>query len=261
MRFVVAQIGKWQNGQRRLSLNHGRYVGLMRFAVGEHEPGRSTHQERHERNHCRSEPGGAPCTWHHPPRQCTIALHAVYRHRLDDVLHPPLAHRLETEGELLLDLLRYFARHPDAAGFGKLLQAGGDVDAFAIAVISLDDDLAQIYADPDPDMLGFRQIGVTLGQGMLQGDRAFDRVHDRAELGQYPIAHDLEDPPAVALYFGLEHLGADGSDAREGAGFVALHMRRVAHHVCRQNYRQLPFHHELDAAGEGRKPTTDMRPG
>ena len=75
------------------------------------------------------------------------------------------------------------------------------------------------------------------GPGHAAGDGAFDRVHDRAELGQYPIAHDLEDPPAVALYFGLEHLGADGSDAREGAGFVALHMRRVAHHVCRQNYR------------------------
>ena len=41
------------------------------------------------------------------------------------------------------------ARNADAAGFAKRLQACGDIDAVAENIIAVDDDVADIDADPE----------------------------------------------------------------------------------------------------------------
>ena len=62
-----------------------------------------------------------------------------------------LAHRLEAEVELVLDLVVDVAGDADAAGLGEAFEAGGDVDAVAEDVVGLDDDVADIDADAEAD--------------------------------------------------------------------------------------------------------------
>src|SRR5262245_3902549 len=86
-----------------------------------------------------------------PSRRPGVQGHAVAFDRLRDVPYPLLAHRFEAEGELLLDLLRYLPRDADAAGVGELLQTRGDIHAFAVAILAIDDDLSEVDADADLD--------------------------------------------------------------------------------------------------------------
>ena len=89
-------------------------------------------------------------------------------------------------------------------GGRKLLQPGRDVHAFAIAVVAVDDHLADVDADADvePFLLGYG--GVALCHSALEGDGAFDGIDHAAELGEEAIAHELEDPPVMPRDLGLE---------------------------------------------------------
>jgi hypothetical protein len=40
-------------------------------------------------------------------------------------------------------------------------------------------------------------VPIALRQGLLNFNRSLGGVHDRGELGQFPIAHDLHDPGAA----------------------------------------------------------------
>ena len=89
-----------------------------------------------------------------------------------------------------------FATLPEtqiAARIGKLLKARGDIDALAVPVRPLDDHLAEIDADAHVDALVLGKACVSLRHAALDVDGAFDRVDDARELGQKPIAHQLED--------------------------------------------------------------------
>ncbi len=133
-----------------------------------------------------------------------MQIHPVDRHGLDDVLHTLLAHRLEAEGKLLLYLLGDLAGDVDAARLRDLLQARGYVDPFAIAVVALDDHLAEIDADPHLEALILGNGRVALCEAFLQRHGAFDSVHDAGELCQQTVAHELEDMAMVAGNFGFE---------------------------------------------------------
>ena len=183
-------------------------------------------------------------------RRRAVELDAEDGDRLGDVLDLLLAHRLEAEGELLLDLLRHLARHADAAGLGQLLEPGGDVDALAVAVLALDDHLAQIDADPDLDALIVGTCGIALGEAALQRHRAFDRIDDRAELGEHAVAHELEDAPVMAGDLGLEQLLAPGLQPLMRPRLVALHERRVADDVGGENGGELALHDDSRPDGQ-----------
>ena len=171
-------------------------------------------------------------------------------HRLGDVLDLLVAHRLEAEGEFLLDFPGDLAGDADAAGVGELFEPCGDVDALAIAVVALDDHLAEIDADAHLNALIFRNVGVALGQSALQAHRAFDRIDDRAEFGQHAVAHQLEDAPVMARDLRLEQFLAPRRQPLMGALLVALHERRVADHIGGENGGELAFHDESRSGGQ-----------
>ena len=72
-----------------------------------------------------------------------------------DVLHRLLAEIGEGQRQLVPDLLVGRARDADAAGLAQRLQPGGDVDAVAENVVAVDDDVADIDADAEDDLLVF----------------------------------------------------------------------------------------------------------
>ena len=88
-------------------------------------------------------------------------------------------------------------RDGDASGLGDALEPRRDIDAVAKHVVPVDQDVAEMNADPVHDVVGPRRLRVALGHLFLHRERAFDGGDDRGELDQHPVAHRLEESPAV----------------------------------------------------------------
>jgi hypothetical protein len=108
---------------------------------------------------------------------------------------------------------------------------GGDVHAFSIAVLTLDDHLAEVDADADLDATILLYRGITFENAPLDRDCTFDGVDDTAKFGEQPIAHEFENAPMVFSDLGLEELFPMQLKLLEGTGLVLLHQPGIADHV------------------------------
>src|SRR5262245_13036860 len=99
----------------------------------------------------------------------------------------------------------------NAAGLDKLLQPRRDVDAIAMSVVALDNDVAQVDSHANIDVAVRRDRPVPLGHAALQDDGALDGIDDAGKLGQQAIAHQLEDVAVVLLDLWLKQLLAMGT--------------------------------------------------
>ena len=150
---------------------------------------------------------------------------------LGDVLDQMFSEVLVGEVQLRFHLIEGLLRDANAAGLGKLLQARRDVDAFAVTVLVLDNHVTEVDADAYVDAPIFGDAVIALRHAALKDDRALDRVDDAAELGQQPVAHQLEDTPLVLFDLRLEQLLAMRPEPRERIRLVLLHEPGVADHV------------------------------
>src|SRR5882762_4785466 len=98
--------------------------------------------------------------------------HAVDAYWIGDVLDLAIAERLISANQLVLDLLVDAARDVDLAGIGNPLKPRGNVDAITVDVVCLDDDVAQIDADPIFDPVMLRQRRVASDHVLLDDDTA-----------------------------------------------------------------------------------------
>ena len=92
----------------------------------------------------------------------------------------------------------------DAAWIGERLQPGRHVDAVAVDVVVVADDVADIDADAKFDAPVRRHIGVALDHAALNVDGAAHGVDDADEFHQHAVAGRLDDTAAV-----LGDLGVD----------------------------------------------------
>src|SRR5262249_5864625 len=153
-----------------------------------------------------SKPTISPRRGGEPRFLVTVESHPIDGNGIGYILDLLLAHRLKAEGEFLGHLVRNLAGDIDVTGFGQLLKSGGDIHPLAVAILPLDNDLAEINADTNLDALGFRYRKIALGEAALKRNRTFDRIDDAPKLGEQAIAHQFEDAPVVALYLRLEQL-------------------------------------------------------
>ena len=81
---------------------------------------------------------------------------AIDPDRLGDVLQMLLAERLEPHVKLVPGVVVGGSGDDDPVRLTDPLQPGGDIDAIAVDVVAIDDDVAEIDADPerDPRVLG-----------------------------------------------------------------------------------------------------------
>src|SRR3546814_12230386 len=99
-----------------------------------------------------------------------------------DVLDVVLAGVLEPIGQATADLVAGCPGQADAAGLGQALQAGRDVDAVAVDIVVLVDDVAEVDADAEADALGLWAILFPLGHALLDQPRTLED-RKRAEWG------------------------------------------------------------------------------
>ena len=112
-----------------------------------------------------------------------------------------------------------------------LLQPGRDVDAVAEQIVTLDHHVAEIDPDAVDEALFGRGPLLAFRHALLHCDRERDGVDDRAELGDEPVAHRLDDPPAVLGKKRIDGLGSNVFQSREGGTFVGFDLARIPHHV------------------------------
>ena len=156
-------------------------------------------------------------------------------HRLGDVLDGLFALIEELQFELVADLIAHHRRAGDAARPRQPLEPRRHVDAVAIEIVALDDDVAEIDADAELDVPVLGNSGVALRHAALDFDRAARRVKNAAELDQEAVAHHLEDAPAMLGHGGIEELAAMLAKRAQRALLVGLHEPAVANDVGRQD--------------------------
>ena len=101
-----------------------------------------------------------------------------------DVLDLPLAHILEREGEFIAYLVADDAADTNSARFRQGFEPCRDINAGALDVAPVLNDVAEIDSHAQFDATIRRHIGVSLGHRALYFDGAAYRVDDTAKLDQ-----------------------------------------------------------------------------
>ena len=101
--------------------------------------------------------------------------------------------------------------------------------------------------------------GVALDEPLRDLDRAADRLDHAAELDDHPVAHPLDDPPAMGLDGRIEQFAAERAHPRQRRLFVGAGQAAVADDVGDQDRRDFPSlaHDALSAINTAR---TLLRP-
>ena len=163
-------------------------------------------------------------------------------YRPGQVLDLPRAQVPVAKRQLGFDLVEDLARNADTAGLGEPLQTRRDVDAVAVDVVVLDDDVAEVNADPEGDATLLGNGFVTFGDAPLDVDGALDRLDDARELDQNAVAHELDDAPVMPGDRGIDELFAVGVERGQRAGLVGFHQAAVPDRVGAQDRGEFAFH-------------------
>ena len=181
-----------------------------------------------------------------------IEQHPIDADRIGDVLQPLLAEVAKADVELVHGVVEGRAGDTDPAGLGNGLQPRGDVDAVAVKVVALDDDVAEIDADAELDALGWRKS--LLRSAMPRWTVAAQR---RAST---TLANSTSAPSPISLTMRPWHASIAGSissrrrlEPRERARLVLAHEAAVADDVGGQDRRHPPF--AVDRMRNGNAPS------
>src|ERR1700739_3276833 len=133
-----------------------------------------------------------------------IRQYTVNSHGICDVLDPAISERLISANKLVLDLLVDAARDEDLARVCDALKARGDIHAITVDVVLLDDDIAQIDADPIFDPLLLRERRIAPKHVLLDHDSAAHGLHGTVEYCKEPVAGRLDEAAMMFRNAGLD---------------------------------------------------------
>ena len=148
--------------------------------------------------------------------------------RARDVLQRLRSAALDSDRDLVAHLVRGGARYVDPAGLRQGLDPRRDVDAVAVDVVSIDDDVADIDPDTELDPPFGRAVGSVLGHQLLDFHGAGHGVDGASELDQRAVAHQLDHPARMTRHLRVDDCVAQRFEAGERSAFVGFHQTRIA---------------------------------
>jgi hypothetical protein len=114
------------------------------------------------------------------------------------------AHVFKGDIDLAADLPLCVVGYADTAGLRNPLQPRSNIDAIAEDIVVIDDDIADVNADPELDSIFMWHVGILSDYVALNLDRASRRVHGACELNQHTVAGGLDDAAAMLRDFGID---------------------------------------------------------
>ena len=156
-------------------------------------------------------------------------------HLLRNVLELLLAHVADMKRELALDLLVGILGKADRAGAGQRLHASGNVDAIAVDVALVDDNITDVDADAEFDAANFGNGGVALGHGTLDFHGTTGCVDRARKFHQSTVTRGLDDTAAIFRHRGIDQFAATSLKGRESTFFINAHQAAIACYVGRKN--------------------------
>ena len=128
--------------------------------------------------------------------------------------------------------------YANPARLGDPFQSGRDIHPVAVDVVALDDDVAEVDADPEYDPLFLRGPGIALGHPPLHRDRTGDGLDHARELDQDAVAGRFDDAALVLGDLGIDQFTAMRPEPREGAGLIESHEAAISGHIGGENGRE-----------------------
>src|SRR5262249_54992231 len=154
---------------------------------------------------------------------------AMDRHRPGDVLDLVFAHVLERKMELVAHLIANIAADADPSRLRQGFQARGDVDAVAIDVFVIDDDVRHVQANARLATPLWRNLHIALGHFPLDIDSTAYAVDDTGKLDEQAVARRFDNAPAVFRDLGIDDRASVALECGQCAFFVEAHQPRIAH--------------------------------
>jgi hypothetical protein len=152
-------------------------------------------------------------------------------HRPRDILDALLAQIREDVGQLVADVVSHCPRDADPARLCERFEARRDIDAVAEDVVVLDDDVAEIDPDPEPDPAVLWHTGLAIDHRPLELGGTAHSVNDAREFRQHPVAGRLDDAAGMLADLRVDELAAMRLEAFVRAFLVRTHQARVARHI------------------------------
>jgi len=156
-----------------------------------------------------------------------------------DVLDSDLASILKANVNAVTDAFIDDGGDTNAAGFGQRFQPRRDIDAVAVNIVALDDDIAEIDADAQHDRR-WRAVGIRRQSGRaLHRERAVHCIDHAAKLDNGAVANQFHNPPVVSGNGRVENDLAVPLQGGERAGLVGSHQAGIADHISSKDRRKL----------------------
>src|ERR671934_43463 len=126
----------------------------------------------------------------------------------------------------------------DPTWLRQSLQTRSDIDAVAVNILVVDDDVTDVETDAKLDTPFRRDLDVALGDLPLDVDRAAYRIDDAGKLDQDAIARGLDDAPAMLRDFWIDDRASVAFEGRQRAFFIQTHQPGIACDIPRENGRE-----------------------
>src|SRR5215472_5209624 len=126
------------------------------------------------------------------------------RHWPGDVLDLVFAHVLERKMELVVHLIAHDAADADAPWLRQGFETRRDVDAVAIDVLVVNDNIAHVQTNPKLNTPLRRNLHIALGHLPLDIDSTAYTVDDTGKLDKHAVARRLDNAPAVFRDLGID---------------------------------------------------------
>src|SRR6516164_403727 len=155
----------------------------------------------------------------------------VHTYWPSDVLDAPLAQILESKVQLVADLVIHCPGNTNPARLSERFEASRNIDAVAEDVVFLDDHVAQIDpdAEPDPALLG--HVRLTVDHPSLDLYGAAHRVDHARELCQEAVAGILDSAAAMLGDLRIDHFPEVGPETLVRPLLIVSHQPRVSRHI------------------------------
>ena len=136
---------------------------------------------------------------------------------------------LEGVGQLVADLVAHHPRDAEAAGIRQGFQAGRDIDAVAEDVVAVDDDVAEVDPDPEPDPSGMPASPSIIARCTSAAQRTASTTLANSTSIPSPVVLTMR--PECSPIFGPTSPAAMRLKALVRAFLVGAHQPRVARHI------------------------------